>query len=91
MVISLKYYKMEKEYFNELVRNYSKLLGTTVGVKIKDHISIGALIKIYWDKDLQISQILISNEEGNQELYNLNTEIKPYFDEDANIVIYTAL
>lgn len=82
---------MEEGYFNKLVSDYSKLLGTTVGVKIKDYINIGQLIKVYWNKDLQLSQILISSEEGNQDLYILNTEIKPYFDEDVNVVVYTAL
>lgn len=38
---------MEEGYFNKLISDYSKLLGTTVGVKIKDYINIGQLIKVY--------------------------------------------
>lgn len=35
----------------------SKLLGTTVGVKIKNTTVVGLLVGIAWDKDFQISEL----------------------------------
>ena len=43
----------------------SKLLGTTVGVKIKNTTVVGLLVGIAWDKDFQISELSLSPSENN--------------------------
>ena len=69
----------------------SKLLGTTVGVKIKNTTVVGLLVDIAWDKDFQISELSLSPSENNVNTYLIDTYVMPYFDEYLNVVVYTAL
>lgn len=69
----------------------SKLLGTTVGVKIKNTTVVGLLVGIAWDKDFQISELSLSPSENNVNTYLIDTYVMPYFDEYLNVVVYTAL
>jgi hypothetical protein len=69
----------------------SKLLGTTVGVKIGNNTIIGLLVGIAWDENLQISELSLSPSENNVNTYLIDTYTMPYFDEYLNVVVYTAL
>lgn len=42
----------------------SKLLGTTVGVKIGNNTIIGLLVGVAWDENLQISELSLSPSEN---------------------------
>lgn len=61
----------------------SKLLGTTVGVKIKNTTVVGLLVSIAWDKDFQISELSLSP--------LINPHTIPCFDEHMNMIVFTAL
>jgi hypothetical protein len=69
----------------------SKLLGTTVGVKIGNNTIIGLLVGVAWDENLQISELSLSPSENNVNTYLIDTYTMPYFDEYLNVVVYTAL
>lgn len=69
----------------------SKLLGTTVGVKIKNTTVVGLLVDIAWDKDFQISELSLSPSENNVNTYLINPHTIPCFDEHMNMIVFTAL
>lgn len=69
----------------------SKLLGTTVGVKIKNTTVVGSLVSIAWNENLEISELLLSPSENNVNTYLINPDIMPCFDERLNMIVFTAL
>lgn len=69
----------------------SKLLGTTVGVKIKNTTVVGSLVSIAWNENFEISELLLSPSENNVNTYLINPDIMPCFDERLNMIVFTAL
>lgn len=49
----------------------SKLLGTTVGVKIGNNTIIGLLVGVAWDENLQISELSLSPSENYEQVKSL--------------------